>query len=269
MNERVRPQSPLWARLILASVLGLLYLPLLVMIINSVLIKNQEGWSLTLSWYREIFSDREILDAVERSFFVSVSSAFIATLIGTAASVAVNRSAFRLRLPLEVMSFVSLIVPELVFALALLSWFFVLHIPLSLYTVIIAHVTFSLSFVILTVGARLTSMDPSVEDAARDLGASEYKILFSVTLPLLAPAIGAAFVLSLLLSFDDFLITYFTNGVGSDTLPIKLYGALKMGITPKLSALSTLMFLFTLLLILFGLRGRALRDVTGLRSRDP
>jgi len=97
----------------------------------------------------------------------------------------------------------------------------------------------------MTVASRLSSMDHSLEEAARDLGAGELQILFKVTLPLLSPALIAGFILSFLISFDDFLITYFVNGVGSDTLPVKLYSSMRMGVTPKLNALSSLMFLMT------------------------
>ena len=122
---------------------------------------------------------------------------------------------------------------------------------LGLTTVIIAHVSFSLSYVMMTVSSRLVSFDKSLEDAARDLGASEWQILKTVILPLLKPAILGGFILSFLLSFDDFLITYFVNGVGQDTLPVKLYTAMKMGVTPKLHALSSLMFFMTLAVLIF------------------
>jgi spermidine/putrescine transport system permease protein len=265
-QERVRPRPPTLVIAILCGVLALLYLPLLIMITNSFISKTEQGLILTLRWYQEVFADQVLLEAMGRSLFVGIASATIATILGSLAAIAVARSHFKFRLPLEFMSFISLIIPELVFALSLLSWFFILHIQLSLTTVIVAHVTFCLSFVMITVGSRVATLDISIEDAARDLGASEFSILKSITLPLLKPAIGAAFVLSFLLSFDDFLITFYTNGSGTDTLPIKLYTAMKVGITPKLSAMSTLMFLFTLALILLGLRGRALRDLVGVKD---
>jgi spermidine/putrescine transport system permease protein len=265
-QEKVRPKPPRLVIGILVTVLVFLYMPLLIMVFNSLIEKTDDGLVASFRWYREIFLDEALIEAMGRSLFVGLTSAAIATGLGSMAALAVARSQFRFRLPLEVMSFVSLIIPELVFALSLLSWFFILHIQLSLFTVIAAHVTFCLSFVMITMGSRISTLDISIEDAARDLGASEFRILKSVTLPLLLPAIGASFVLSFLLSFDDFLITFYTNGVGSDTLPIKLYGAMKIGITPKLSAMSTLMFFFTLALILFGLRGRAIRDLVGVKE---
>jgi spermidine/putrescine transport system permease protein len=139
--------------------------------------------------------------------------------------------------------------PELVLSLALLSWFSVLHWELSLVTVVIAHVTLVLPFAILVIAARLTSMDASIEDAARDLGAGEWQVLSKITLPLLKPAIISAFTLSFLLSFDDFLVTYYTNGAGGDTLPVKLYALMKSGLTPKIQALSSLMLVFSIALV--------------------
>ncbi|HAZ11466.1 MAG: hypothetical protein A2X86_10815 [Bdellovibrionales bacterium GWA2_49_15] len=263
MKERSRPRPPLIVFFISAMVLILLYLPLLVVWVNSLLENVDARWILSLRWYREVFSDSELMAAMERSLLVGLSASFFATILGTGAAIAVSKeyNRFRLRHGLEIMSFISLIIPELVFALSLLMWFFILKIPLGLGTVITAHTTFCLSFVMLTVGARVSALDPALEDAARDLGASEFRILFKVTLPLLLPAIVAAFVLCFLLSFDDFLITFYTNGVGSDTLPMRLYGAIKMGITPKLSAMSTIMFLFTVGPILLIFKGRALRDL--------
>lgn len=268
MKERSRPQPPRLVFSILILVMIFLYLPLLIMTINSVVESDATGWAFTWKWYREVFEDEMILSALGRSLGVALSAAAIATVVGSLAAISVARSHFQFRSALQSMSFVSLVIPELVFALSLLSWFFILRVPLSLLTVVGAHTTFCLSFVMIIVGTRISTFDISIEDAARDLGASEYRILGTILLPLLKPALGAAFVLSFLLSFDDFLIAFYTNGVGTDTLPIKLYGALKTGITPKLSALSTLMFLFTLATIIFGLRGRTFRDLMGAKGDE-
>ncbi len=260
-NEKLRPRPHNAVFAILGIVLFLLYLPLIVMLINSFLEHTNGQWLLTFRWYRDVFADVELVAAMERSIFVGITTGLISTIIGTAAAIAISKKIFRFRLGLEIMSFVSLIIPELVFALSLLSWFFILKIPLGLETVIAAHVTFCLSFVMLIVGGRISTLDSSLDEAARDLGASEFTILCSITLPLLAPAMLSSFVLSFLLSFDDFLITFYTNGAGADTLPIKLYAAIKMGITPKISALSSMMFLFSVVLILLTLRRKSIRDL--------
>lgn len=249
MKERSRPRSPAWAFLILVFVTVILYLPVVVMMINSFLVQAGDQLKFTLDWYRQILSDTEILEALSRSLLVAMVSSFAATILGAMGAIAITKTNFRFIKTLNMMSLFSLIVPELVFALSLLSWFFILQIPLSLTTVIIAHITFSLCFVLMTVSGRLVGLDQTVEDAARDLGASEWQVLLKVILPLLWPALISAFLLAFLLSFDDFLITFYTTGVGGDTLPIRLYAAVRIGLSAKLSALSTMMFVFSFVLI--------------------
>ncbi|MCX7978407.1 MAG: ABC transporter permease, partial [Bdellovibrionaceae bacterium] len=203
--------------------------------------------------YQQVLIDQSVHQALTRSILLALSSATVATMLGTLAAIAVSRSGRWGRALLEVSGQVALLIPEIVFALSLLTWFFLLGWPLSLGTVFVAHVTFSVCFVLMTVLARLHGFDPSVENAARDLGASEARVLWTITLPLLRPAILSGFVLALLISFDDFLITFFVNGVGTDTLPVKLYTSLKSGLSPKLNALAALMSLCTavLLVLLF------------------
>jgi spermidine/putrescine transport system permease protein len=192
---------------------------------------------------------------------VAAISSLISTLFGAAAAIALQRSKFSAQKILELMSLISLVMPELIFALSLLSWFFIFKFQLSLATVIAAHVTFTLSFVLLTVSARLASLDRNIEQAAEDLGASPWQVLWRVIVPLLKPALGTAYILSFLLSFDDFLITFFTSGVGSDTLPIKLYSAMKLGHSPKLNALSSLMICFSVVVIALMLRSKAVKQM--------
>ncbi len=247
MAERLRPRAPWWTKTLLGLVLAALYLPLLVMLVGAVFAPVQPGGEreLTLHWFVAVLEDPDLMKALRNSLSVGLVSSVVTTLIGSLGAIALHRMAGRGRLLLESLNTVSLVFPEIVFALALLSWFFLLNLELGLTTVIIAHITFSLSYVLMTVASRLSSMDHSLEEAARDLGAGELQILFKVTLPLLSPALIAGFILSFLISFDDFLITYFVNGVGSDTLPVKLYTSMRMGVTPKLNALSSLMFLMT------------------------
>jgi spermidine/putrescine transport system permease protein len=245
-TERLRPQAPRAAKFIFWSILVLLYLPIIVMLLGSVLEFKDGQIQATLYWFSEVINDDNLMDALRNSLKVGLTSSVISTVLGTAAAIGVYRNSSKFHWLMEGLSMISLIFPEIVFALSLLSWFFVLQLELGLTTVIIAHVSFTLSYVLMTVNSRLVTMDPSLEDAARDLGAGEWTILTTVVLPLLQPAIIGGFILSFLLSFDDFLITYFVNGVGQDTLPVKLYTAMKMGVTPKLNALSSLMFLMTL-----------------------
>jgi spermidine/putrescine transport system permease protein len=259
--ERQRPSAPLYCFVILIGMLVLLYFPLFYMMLGSVLDKTESGLTFTLRWYQEVLADTVMQEALGRSLMIAIGNACVSTVLGALAAIALLRSNFRFKTGLETLSLISLVMPELVFALSLLCWFFILHFDLSLMTVMIAHVSFTLSFVIFTVSSRLAAMDHSLDEAAQDLGASEWVVLRRVTLPLLKPALGTAFILCFLMSFDDFLITFFTSGVGSDTLPIKLYAAMKLGHTPKLNALSTLMILFSVTLIIFVVRSKSFRDV--------
>lgn len=261
MSERRRPPAPCWAFAVLGFVLVSLYLPVVVMLVNS-FISPIPGETLSLAWYQQIFSDRQIWDALLRSLQVGITASLASTCIGGLAAVAISKTQFRFGKFVQGFSFLSLIIPELVFALSLLIWFFVLKIQLSLMTVIFAHITFSLSFVLMTVSGRLSGLDSTMDDAAKDLGASEWTVLKRITLPLISTALGSAFLLAFLLSFDDFLITFFTSGVGSDTLPIRLYVAMKTGLTPKLSALASLMFLFSLGVILILVKLRGLKTIS-------
>lgn len=255
MNEAVRPRPPFAVRAILPLVLSALYLPLAVMVFNSF---NDTSAGLTLQWYRELFADATLWEALLRSFGVALASAGVSTFLAVCGALALEKFVFAGKWPLRVLSTVSLMLPELVLSLSLLSWFALLKWPLSLMTVAIAHVTLTLPFAVLVIAARLTSLDQSIEDAARDLGAGEWTVLQRVTLPLLAPAIVSAFVLTFLLSFDDFLVTFYTNGAGGDTLPVKLYSLMKTGLSPKVQALSSIMLLFSVVLVavLVRLRGK-------------
>lgn len=262
-HERSRPAAPKSAKVLLWVVLVLLYLPIAVMFLGSFLEVKEGQLSATWHWFAEVFADDNLMSALRNSLFVAVSASLVSTVLGTAAALGLYRSSSRLRGVLEGLSMVSLIFPEIVFALSLLSWFFILKLEMGLQTVIIAHVSFSLSYVMMTVNSRLVTLDASLEDAARDLGAGEWTVLRTVILPLLKPAIVGGFILSFLLSFDDFLITYFVNGVGQDTLPVKLYTAMKMGVSPKLNALSSLMFLMTLLVLIFLFRSPSFYGLFG------
>ncbi|MBX3041740.1 MAG: ABC transporter permease [Bdellovibrionaceae bacterium] len=260
-SEHLRPKAPWFAGVVFTLVVVVLHLPLLFLFASSFFERIGETWVFTLRWFQEVLADQALAAAFLNSLIVAVTSSTLATVIGTGAAVALHRGGFRWGPFLRALSLTSLVLPEIVFALALLSWFFLLKVTLGLHSVIAAHVTFILSYVILIVSARLSTMDSSVEDAARDLGAGEWKLLWRVTLPSIWPSVGAAFMLGFLLSFDDFLITFFVNGAGQDTLPVKLYTSMKIGLTPKLNALATLMCAVSALLLIFAFRSSSFRDV--------
>lgn len=261
MSERTRPQPPFLIRSFLPMVFIALYVPLAVMVIGSFVESSDAGVVLSLRWYAEVFQDPALWESLQRSLLVAFFSAFTSTVIGFLGALALDKWIFPGRWPLRVLSVLSLMLPELVLALSLLSWFAMIGLQLSLVTVIVAHTTLTMPFVILVIGARLKGLEPSYDDAARDLGATEWQVLSKVTLPLLAPAVMTAFILAFLLSFDDFLITFYTNGAGSDTLPVRLYSLMKTGLTPKVQALSSLMLLASVSLIAVLVRLRGVEDV--------
>lgn len=242
MNEKLRPLAPVWSQIILYFVLALLYLPLLVMVLGSV----WTGQGFSLEWYVAVAQDEILKESVVRSFVLGLLAALGATLLGLISALVLYKTDFYFKKILQFFSVVSIVIPELVFALSLLSWFFILGWPLSLWTVVISHITFCIAFSLFLIGSRLAQMDSTLDQAARDLGASSWMVLWKITLPLLAPALFSSLVLCFLLSFDDFLISYFVSGVGSDTLPIKLYTSMKQGHSPKINALATLMISLTI-----------------------
>ena len=254
IEERHRPRPPPFAWALVYCVLALLLLPLLMMIFTSLTYKNSDGtFEFTLRYWGEVLQDTQLGKYVFNSFFVAIFASSLSVLIGSCAALALVKTNFIGERFLKISSLASLVFPEIVFALSLLALFFCFNFQLSLWTVIMAHISFSLPYVMLTVGARAATLDSSLDDSARDLGASDWQLMYKIHFPLLKPAIVCGFFLSFLLSFDDFLITFFVNGVGSDTLPIKLYTSMKSGITPQLNALTTIIFLVTtaLLVVLF------------------
>lgn len=233
-DEAPRPKAPFWTAAVLWAVAFFLFFPLVVMSLGA--FQGPDGF--TLEFFSAVLKNEYWTEALSRSLTIAACSSLLSALLGTGAALALEKSGGKI---LPGLLTLAMVVPELVFALILLTWFAMLMIPLSLVTVIVAHVTFSVSFTYLIVQGRLQKLDPSLLEAAADLGASPIQALIKVKLPLLVPAIVASVFVGFLLSFDDFLISFFVNGVGSDTLPIKLYASMKIGMTPELNALATML----------------------------
>jgi spermidine/putrescine transport system permease protein len=262
--DRLRPNSPFIARLVTVFAFLLLYVPLVALVIYSFLGPEAgPGTPLiwTLEWYRKILDNRLVLDAFNVSLYVGLWTTLASTLLGTMAALAIERMKFPGRKGFDALTHVPLIMPEIVLGLALLIWFVVLRITLGTFSIILAHVTFSVSYVIITVKARLAGFDDSLEEAARDLGASPWQTFWRVTFPLIWPGILSGALMAFTLSFDDFLITFFTAGVGSDTLPLKIYAMIKFGVSPEINALSTLMLVATLVLVVVFFKPSKTKDM--------
>jgi putrescine transport system permease protein len=227
----------------LALGLAFLYLPILILVIYSFnasrLVTVWGGWSLR--WYHEFFNDRAMIEAAWMSLRVAVASATIATLLGTLAAVALSRGErFRGRTLFSGMLYAPLVMPEVITGLSLLLLFVALNAERGFWTVTIAHTTLTMCFVAVVVQSRLGSLDRSLEEAAMDLGCNPVRAFVSVTLPLIAPAIVAGWMLAFTLSLDDLVIASFTTGPGSATLPIRIYSEVRLGVKPEINAICTL-----------------------------
>jgi spermidine/putrescine transport system permease protein len=263
-EDRLRPRSSVGAKLVTLGAFLLLYVPLLALVVYSFLGPtagpgSPQGW--TLEWYIRILHNKQVLDAFNMSVIVGLWSTLGATLLGTAAALAIERMRFPGRKVFDAITHVPLIMPEIVLGLALLIWFVVLRITLGSFSIVLAHITFCVSYVIITVKARLAGFDDSLEEAARDLGASPWQTFWKVTFPLIWPGVLSGALMAFTLSFDDFLITFFTAGVGSDTLPLKIYAMIKFGVSPEINALSTLMLGATLVLVVIFFKPSKTKDL--------
>lgn len=228
-----------------------LYAPIVVLVIFSFNRSRLSGrWlGFTVEWYASLWTNQLIFSSLLNSLIVGMVVTLVTVLFGTAAALVFSRARLRGRSLLDAVVYMPLLIPEIVMAVALVVFFSLAGLGLSLTTVIIAHATFCISYVIIVVGARLAGMDRSIEEAALDLGANEWKTFFRVTLPMAAPGILSAALLVFTTSFDDYLITSFVAGVGSTTLPLEIYSMLKRGITPEINAISAVILLATIPLV--------------------
>jgi len=228
-----------------------LFLPLFVLVIYSFNSSTSMNWTgFSLRWYQRLLTERGLWIAVKNSLLIALTSAATATIIGTIGAIGVSWYKFKLRTYVQTISFLPMILPEIIIGVSLAIFFAGVGIQLGLLTIYIAHTTFNLPFVFLMVMARLDEFDFSIIEAAADLGASERQTLFKVTLPICMPGIISGFLTAITLSLEDFVITFFVSGPGSSTLPVFIYSAItkKGGITPLISALSVVMILGTVLL---------------------
>lgn len=250
MNRR--PRWFLWSASL--AVYAFLYVPLAVVVLfsfnNSLL--NAEWVGFTTRWYTTLFEDEAMLGAAANSLFIALTASSIATVLGTMAGIAMHRWRVPL-LPFLVLTPVAM--PEILLGVSLLLFFRqVLDLTLGLASILIAHITFSIGFVAIIVRARLAGMDESIFEAARDLGATQWEGFRHITFPLILPGVLAGFLMSFTLSIDDFVITFFTAGVGVTTLPLQIYSMIKVAVSPEVNAVSTLLMALTLSLIALALR---------------
>ena len=235
------------------AVYAFLYLPLVVVVAysfnNSKL--NAEWVGFTWHWYQVLLSDDTMLKAAGNSLLIALTASLASTMLGTMAGYALYRYKLKL-LPVLVMA--PLAIPEILVGVSLLIFFVAINLTLGLLSIMLSHIAFCVGFVAIVVRSRLSGMDESLPEAARDLGATPFQAFRLVTFPLIAPGIIAGALLAFTLSIDDFVITFFTAGVGASTLPLQIYSMIKIAVTPEVNAISTLLMLLTLFLIVVASR---------------
>ena len=238
----------------LILVMGFLYLPIFVLVGNSFNLSQFGGeWAgFTLKWDEVLFSarNREIWIAFERSLVVAATATVGSCILGTTAAMALHRWKDRLQTTHYSLIYTPLVMPEILMGISLLMMFTAIGMQCGMLTIMIAHITFCVSYVTMTVLARLQDFDDRITEAAYDLGAGPFYTFFHVTLPILMPGIIAGGLLAFTLSIDDFVITFFVTGPGADTLPLKIYSMIKHSRQmPVINSLSTLMLVFTCVLV--------------------
>ena len=233
------------------AILAFLYLPLLILALYSFNESRINAvWSgFTLDWYLSLFKNRRVLEALTNSLIVAFASTIVSTVLGTTAAIALNKYQYKYKSVINGLLYLPILIPEIVMGLSLLVLFSQAHIPLGKTSLILAHITFCVSFVVITVNARLEGMRPELEQAAMDLYATPFQTFRYVTLPLAMPGIVAGALMAFTLSIDDFIISFFVAGPNSTTLPLYIYAMVKRGISPEINALSTLLMLATIVLV--------------------
>jgi spermidine/putrescine transport system permease protein len=241
-----RRSTWLWAAALVAY--AFLYLPLVIVVVYSFNDSrlNAEWVGFTLDWYRRLAANDEMIAAAGNSLLIALVASLVSTILGTMAGIAMHRYRLRL-LPLLVLTPIA--IPEILMGVSLLIFFVLLNVTLGLVSVALAHIAFCIGFVAIVVRSRLAGMDESLTEAARDCGATPAQAFRRVTLPLIMPGVIAGALMAFTLSIDDFVITFFTAGAGTVTLPLQIYSMIKIAVTPEVNAVSTLLMLLTLVLI--------------------
>ncbi len=249
-------------------VLLFMYLPIVMVILYSFNDSKYYAWAgFTTAWYQKLFQNANMGQALVSSLELAGWSVLASGLIGTIGAVGMARTRFRGQGVLETFSTLPIMIPEIIMGMAYLAVFSAIGVSFGMPTLVVAHTTFCIPYVFINVKGRLVGMDPSVEEAARDLGASPLRVFVTVTLPLISPAVLSGMLLALAMSLDDVIITSFVNG-SVTTMPLKIYSALKTGVTPEINALCSILLgsVFVLVALSQLLRVRKANEPTATSS---
>ena len=241
---------------VLAVSLLFLFLPLFVIVFFSFNSAKDTNWAgFSFIWYEKlIFSSKPLWQALINSLVVAITSGIVATILGTLASIGVSWYKFIGKSYIQTVSFLPMVLPEVIMGISLLIFFSGVKMSLGLFTIFIAHTTFCLPFVYLMVSARVDEFDYSIIEAAHDLGANEFQTLTKVIIPAIMPGVTSGYMMSVTMSLEDYVITSLVNGAGSVTLPIKIYNMMRVGVSPVINSLSFVLIL-TICAIVLVLRG--------------
>lgn len=251
MSEK---KPALWVRIYSFLVYGFIYAPIIILIVFSFNSQklNVRWEGFTLNWYNVLFKDAQIFLATRNTLLIAFISTLVATIIGTMAALAMHRYRFPLYNISETVMYIPIVIPEVVMGISLLVFFVMIKFTLGLTTITLSHIAFNIPFVALVVRARLHGYDRAIDEAAMDLGANEITTFLRVTLPTILPGVLSGAMLALTLSLDDYVITYFTAGPGSTTLPLRVFSMVKTAVTPEINALSTIWVLIIFVLLVIG-----------------
>lgn len=240
------------SKIYLAVIMLVTYLPIVMVVIFSFNdSKLTVGWKgFTLKWYESLLNNGALMEALKNSIVLGLISCAAAAVIGTLGAIGMARVNYKSKGMMEYLSTIPIMVPEIILGMVFMAFFSLLGLPFGMTTLVIAHTAFCIPYVFMMVKARLIGIDKSLEEAARDLGASPSRIFFDITMPLIMPAVASGCLLAFAMSFDDVVISIFVNGPKLSTLPIKVYTQLKTGVTPEINALCTII-LVVVILILF------------------
>lgn len=238
-----------FSRIILIITLVFLFLPLFYIIFFS--FNSSKGAQFTgfsLQWYHKLFFDSDDLWlSLLNSFIIAISSSVVATVLGTLAAIGINWYKFKGKMYIQTISFLPMVLPEVIVGVSMLIFFSGIGLPLGMFTIFAAHTTFCLPFVFLMVMARLDEFDFSIIEAAHDLGATDRQTMIKVIIPAIMPGVLSGFLMSITMSLEDFVITFFVSGPGSTTLPLYVYSMIRYGVSPAVNALSFVMILATVI----------------------
>ncbi len=251
MSEK---KPALWLRIYTFLVYLYIYIPILILIVFSFNTQklNITWQGFTWHWYDVLFRDQQVQLAIRNTLIIALISTVVATVIGTLAALAMQRYRFPGYDASEALMYIPIVIPEVVMGISLLVFFVMLKFTLGLVTITLSHIAFNIPFVALVVRARLHGYDNSIDEAAMDLGADEMTTFRRVTLPTIMPGILSGAMLAITLSLDDYVITYFTAGPGSTTLPLRVFSMVRFMVTPEVNALSTLWVLIVFVILLIG-----------------